>query len=522
MSLAPSSLLRWLPLALIALAALWLRTRDLEHRPMHADEANQAVKLGELLEQGRYAFDPRDHHGPTLYYAAVPIAWARGERTLAQLTETTIRLVPAIFGTLAVVLVAALATSFRPAASGPTQSAIRSPQSEIDWPALAAAAFVAVSPPAVYYSRYFIQETLLVTVTLAAFVCAARWWATRRLSWAIAAGACVGLMQATKATAPLFVIAGLAACAVGRASARPRTSFPAASTGKSGLKPALPQLALALLAGLFTAALFYSSFFTNLSGLSDAFGAYAHALTRFGEAAAPTGHEKAWWYFLRMLGWYREGGLVWHQLALSALALAGLAVAFARPEPLPRWAAAYTVLVLGAFSIFSYKTPWHAVHFVPGMALLAAGTLTALGTLLTGKFVAIAAALLVLATQYQQTNRAAFLRPGDARNPYAYVHSSPDVKKYRALAQAAVAEFPQQPVRVISEEYWPLPWYLRGLPAGFWTTPPDDCDGALVIASATQAEAVRARLRGQYRESFLGLRPGFACVIFTREGTRVP
>ena len=27
---------------------------------MHADEANQAVKFGELLETGRYAFDPRD------------------------------------------------------------------------------------------------------------------------------------------------------------------------------------------------------------------------------------------------------------------------------------------------------------------------------------------------------------------------------------------------------------------------------------------------------------------------------
>jgi predicted membrane-bound mannosyltransferase len=71
---------------------------------------------------------------------------------------------------------------------------------------------------------------------------------------------------------------------------------------------------------------------------------------------------------------------------------------------------------------------------------------------------------------------------------------------------------------VISAEYWPLPWYLRGLPkVGFYTAPPDDCDGALVIASATQADAVRAKLRGKYRESFLGLRPGFVCILFTPE-----
>src|ERR1041384_8876069 len=99
-----SSVLRWLPLAIVAAIAWWLRTHELDRRPMHADEANQAVKLGELLETGHYAFDPRDHHGPTLYYAAVPVAWLRGEYTLATLSETSLRLVPAIAGTAAVIL----------------------------------------------------------------------------------------------------------------------------------------------------------------------------------------------------------------------------------------------------------------------------------------------------------------------------------------------------------------------------------------------------------------------------------
>src|SRR4051812_31144973 len=173
-------MLRQLPLALIALLALWVRMADLGRRPMHADEANQAVKLGELLENGRYTFDPRDHHGPTLYYAAVPIAWFRGERTLAQLTETTLRLVPGLFGTAAVVLLGMLAAPLG------------------RWPAIAAAAFLALSPPAVYYSRYFIQETLLLTFTLGACVCARQWWRGGKLRWGIAAGVCAGLMQATK------------------------------------------------------------------------------------------------------------------------------------------------------------------------------------------------------------------------------------------------------------------------------------------------------------------------------------
>jgi hypothetical protein len=117
-----------------------------------------------------------------------------------------------------------------------------------------------------------------------------------------------------------------------------------------------------------------------------------------------------------------------------------------------------------------------------------------------------------------QTKLAVFLRPADARNPYAYSHSSPDVERARGLAEVALARNPAGIVRVISEEYWPLPWYFRGLERiGYWTTPPDDCDGALIIASQTQADAVRSGLRARYRESFLGLRRGFLCVVFTPE-----
>jgi uncharacterized protein (TIGR03663 family) len=483
-----TSFFRWLPLTLIVLGGLWLRIYDLGRRPMHADEANQAVKLGELIEAGRYAFDPRDHHGPTLYFAALPIAWARGERSLTLLSETTVRLVPAIFGTLSVLLLAALAAPLG------------------RWPALAAAALLAVSPPAVYYSRDFIQETLLVTFTLAALLTVRAWWRTGLTRWAVATGALIGLMQATKASAPLFLAAAAVALVFTRSSARPAT------------RRIRRDLAVALGSALFAAALLYSSFGTHLDGIRAALQTYSHALTRFGTAAAPTGHEKPWWYYLKLFGWFRDGGLVWHQVAFTALAVAGFVVAWARRDAFLRGVAIYTLVIVVAFSAFAYKTPWHAIHFVPGFSVLAAAALAAIARLRTGRLVAVAFALLALATQFQQTWRASFLRAADQRNPYAYVHSSSDVLKYRPLAEAARTRAPDQPIRVISEEYWPLPWYLRGIPdVGYWSTPPDDCDGALVIASSAQAEAVRAKLHGAYRESFLGLRPGFICVLFTPE-----
>ena len=521
---------RWLPLAFITLAAFWLRTHDLSRRPMHADEANQAVKLGELLDAGRYAFDPRDHHGPTLYYAAVPIAWLRGERSLASLTETTVRLVPALFGTLSVVLLAWFGAGLCDAHS--SSDAVRSHRDQSlhqaaastrpCWPALAAATLMAVSPPAVYYSRYFIQETLLVTFSLGAVLCASRWWRTRLVRWAVAAGICVGLMQSTKASAPLFLATAIIAVAIALRSSRhgnpARVDSPSAGTGSIFPRSRLPQVAIALLAAVVTAGVLYSSFGTNLAGLRDAVAVYGQAVARFGSEAPPTGHEKPWWYYLKIFGWYRQGGLVWQQLPFSTLALAGVVIAFVRRDAFLRGAALYALGITAAFSLFAYKTPWHLVHFVPGMALLAGGALAAIARLRTGRLVAVAFAFLVTMTLYQQTGRAAFLRPADQRNPYAYVHSSFDVLKYRPLAEAALARSPDQPIRVISEEYWPLPWYLRGLPrVGFYSAPPEACDGALVIVSASQADAVRSRLHGNYRESFLGLRPGFVCIVFTPE-----
>lgn len=490
---------RYLPLALIAVLGFWLRTHDLSVRPMHSDEANQAVKAGELLEHGRYVFDPHDHHGPTLYYAVLPLAWLRGETTLATLRETTVRFVPVFAGTLAIVMLTVLAAPLG------------------RWNALAAAAFLAISPPAVYYSRYFIQETLLTTFFLAALIAARAWWRSGRLPWAITAGVCVGLMQATKASTPLFVVA--------------------AALALLGARPASPikrrwsvALACACASAALVAAVFYSSFGTHLSGLGDAFAVYGPAANRAIGIGA-TGHEKPWWYYLRLFGWHREGGLLWQQIAFSALALCGAALAFIRRPhandqatelrassegglKLTRWAAIYTTLIAIALSITPYKTPWHVIHLVPGLAILAAGALSAFPSwrralIVTG---------VVLVMQYSQVKLAVFFRPTDARNPYAYVHSSPDVLKFRPLVDSALAASPNGVVRVVGQEYWPLPWYLRGIAqVGYWSAAPGDCDGAVIIATGEQADVVRSRLRGNYRESLLGLRPGVLCTVFTRQ-----
>lgn len=483
------TMLRWWPLALILVFATALRLHQLDARVMHGDEANQAVKTGHLLETGEYRFDPQDHHGPTLYYLTLPVAWLRGETTLAALTETTLRLVPLVAGVAAVALLAALAAPWGRTA------------------ACAAALLLATAPAAVYFSRYYIQESLLLAFTLGAFVAVRQWWRTGLTRWALLAGAAIGLMQATKASAPLFLLAGALALL--------------AQLPLAGGSPTRRwrDVVLGLVMAIGVAALFYSSFFTHPAGLRDALATY---LPAGGRVASGAGHEKPWHYYLGLFLPQTIGGYRWSQSLFLLLALAGATASiWAAPErrPLLRTWTLYTVVIAVLFSVVPYKTPWLVIHWLVGLSLLGGGLVGAVtDRRLRGRVLGLLLIGLTTAAQLRQTDLAVYLRPGDARNPLAYVHPSPDVRKVRPLVEQARAQGQAGPVRVISSEVWPLPWYLRGLDGvGYWAAPPDDCDGAVVVAAADQAEAVRARLRDRYRETFLGLRPGFVLVVFTRE-----
>src|SRR4051794_14740441 len=91
---------RWSVLAglLIIAAALVLRVPALATRPLHNDEAVNAIKVTELLQQNRYVYDPDEYHGPTLLYATLPFLWLSGARNSAELKDGTLRLAPVVFG----------------------------------------------------------------------------------------------------------------------------------------------------------------------------------------------------------------------------------------------------------------------------------------------------------------------------------------------------------------------------------------------------------------------------------------
>ena len=155
----------------IVLMAAALRFPGLGRRPMHTDESVHAAKMGALVEHGRYAYDPVEYHGPTLNYLTLLPARVLGMARYVDLDERTLRSVPATMGVLEVAAAALLI----PLIGAPA--------------ALVAALLTALSPATVFYSRYYIQETLLVFFSFGALISMCRYLSTPRVRWATGAGA---------------------------------------------------------------------------------------------------------------------------------------------------------------------------------------------------------------------------------------------------------------------------------------------------------------------------------------------
>src|SRR5271154_4982417 len=89
-------------LAVLALA-LALRLPQLGLRPMHNDEAVNAMKFRALWKGNNYTYDPNEFHGPALPYFTLPAAWLNPAHDFNDFTEATFRVVLAVFGAALIV-----------------------------------------------------------------------------------------------------------------------------------------------------------------------------------------------------------------------------------------------------------------------------------------------------------------------------------------------------------------------------------------------------------------------------------
>jgi len=463
-------------LALVACLALGLRLPELGLRPMHNDEGVNAMKFGRLWVNNTYKYDPNEFHGPTLPYFTLPSAWVSGTRDFNQFSESTFRAVPAVFGAGLILLLLILAPDFG--------------RAETLW----AAAFIAVSPAMVFYSRDYIHEMLLLFFTALSFFSGWRYIRSGRLGWALAAGIGLGLMCATKETF-IFAVAALV-LAVGSSAVwgrwRDADAVGFAWQGKwSGV-------VLALLAALAIAALFFSSFFTNGRGLLDALRTYGPWMRR---AGGQTPHAHSWAFYFHRLLWFRAGGgPVWSEAFVAALAAVGFFVAlFGTARLLPRLIAFYTVWLTLIYTLLAYKTPWCLLGFYHGTILLAgvgaASIVRACKAVRCKMAVGLALAAGVGQLGWQAwrgnfaTDNAGVPYCASPKNPYVYSQTSPDILQLiatvDALARVSHDGYDTIVEVMSSQSYWPLPWYLRRFTrAGYWDQIPNQPLAPIMIVSA--------------------------------------
>ena len=456
-----------------------LRLPQLTQRPMHTDEAVHAIKFGSLLEQGDYKYDKHEYHGPTLNYFTLIPAWIQSSQKLSEINETTLRIVPVFFGLMLILLLLLL-------------------KDELDKTAfLFAALFIAISPALTYYSRYYIQEMLLVCFTLGAIGTGFRYLKTRNIKWILLTGLFLGLMHATKETCILtFGAFFLSIIFTSFLNKKKETNSYLTLTSNK-----LQHLILMGVVAFMISALFYSSFLTHFPGILDSFKTYITYIHRAGQNDL---HTHPWYYYLQLLTYYKVGtGPAWSEALIIILVITGVFRVFRKKEILGgniqfyRFIAFYTIILTLTYSIIPYKTPWSMLSFFIAMILMAGlGAAYIVRQQSKVYLRALLIFLIFLGSMHllYQAWSLSYKYDASPSNPYVYAHTSSDIFDISTRIKEVALVSPngnETYIEVIctGDDYWPLPWYLRSFPnIGWWSKVDFEVPASPIIIATPEVE----------------------------------
>lgn len=528
--------------AAVLLIGAFLRLFYLALVPLHHDEGVNGNFLVSLVRSGTYTYDPNNYHGPTLYYFSAIIPWVArffgGEtfRDAHGLTTFNIRLITAAFGVATIGLVLLL----------------RSRLGTIG--ALSAATLIAISPGAVYLSRYFIHESLFVFFTLGIVVAAVKYYDSGAGVYLILGAISAALMFATKETwiinGPVLLIAMVTTTAYfwlrGRASKKSASNKNGEFLGRFGGPVSVATVALvAFTIFIVVNVLFYSSFFKNYpKGVNDALQTLNLWRKRTHEHAHP------WWQYADWL--LQEEGIV---LVVGAIG-AGVAVWFAKNR-FAVFVALWSFGLLTAYSfagasikhLFSdqtYKTPWIALNFIVPLALISGYALEIfyqkLREFQQPRFFLVPAALIVAFCSYQmyQLN---FVHYDDDKYVYVYAHTRRETLALLDQIERVGNQMKtgyDTGIAIVTPEYWPLPWYFRDYKRVDYWGKVVATDKPVVIAETGQEDEIKSTYDEQYQQvdssklsdsrvlpdrnpnGSFSLRPGVDLLLYVRSDVAKP
>jgi len=417
--------------------------------------------------------------------------------------------------------------------------------------ALVAGALIAVSPGAVFFSRYYIHEMPFVFFTLAAVVLWLRFAETRRSVYLMLCALSLALLFATKETA--FISLGVLLIAAVMTHVylhliNEERGLPRARRGKRGApgklrtlfdsfafevralggrRQLLPLIGIGVVLFIIVNVVLYSSFFTNAKGIVDSVATFAV----WRETGTSDFHAKSFWTYFKWLG--KEE---------TALFLVGACGALWATWQVDNRFATFAALWAGgivlAYSLVPYKTPWLALNFLPPLAItggylfqsliynnsrtgidLDGGASNAIASVSPRHLALLVAFSVALAIGAYRTFKLNFVHYDDDSFTYVYAHSTRDLTTLDADVKRLVARGGvEATISIHSPDYWPLPWYFRDYKVVGY--PPQQMAKAtaslLILSSAQVAEAEKV-LGTRYTEmGRYNLRPGVELVLFAK------
>jgi len=540
--------------AVILLIAAFLRLYDLNLVPLHHDEGVNGNFLVGLVRKGSYHYDPANYHGPTLYYLAAIFPWilrlllGTDAQDHYGLTTVAIRCVPALFGIATIVLILTLRRRLGTIAT------------------LSAAFLLAVSPGAVYLSRYFIHETLFTFFTLGIVVASLKYFEEPHPLYLILSALSAAFLFATKETAIISAVVLVIALVVTRVyqtlgnyspeSARKKRKKSRGQAGPNGdvrdfiqrlgdPNTAVVWLSVAFVVFLVVNVLFYSSFFTNFpQGVYDSLKTF--------QFWTKTGKEAHVHPFLTYVWW-----LLLQESPLLTLGAIGAMLALITPErSFALFSALWAFGLMAAYSLIAYKTPWLSLNFIVPLALVAGFALEwfydELRKWKVSKLIcwSVIAGIVLVATgplpgvvrsfeqkeigwktfiPFYQTADINFINYDNDNRYYVYVYAHTRretlqlVEEIDKLAQRT-HQGKETGITLVSPDYWPLPWYLRDYTRVGYFGHMSPSTEPIIIAKQDQAAEVEATFGDRYQQvhsrlnnaGSFPLRPGVDLLLYTR------
>lgn len=468
---------------IVAVGAV-LRMYDLALKPLHHDEGVNGFFLLDLFRHGVYRYNPANYHGPTLYYFSLVICSINnlifgGEGT----TTRALRMLPVVFGIGTVAMVFAFRRWL-----GSLATAV-------------AAALLALSPGAVYLSRDFIHETLLVFFTLTFVYYGVEFWRGHQRRDLMFCAVNAALMFATKETTPISWAVIALAAVIAVALVKPERRLAIAEFG--GLKGVTISLSLAALVFLGCSVIFFSSFFGNFpQGLRDAVSTYTYwTHTGVSQQTAP------WFTHVRWL--------LKIESPIFLLGTAGALLALVRRNNrFALFAGLWGLGLLVIYSALPYKTPWLLLNVMVPLAFTSGYAIQESRNFAAGNSPARAAVAVIGAAALSfclyQSVLLNFFRYDDEHWVYPYAQTRRGfvqlIEEIDRLAQEFGGD--KASVAILSPEYWPMPWYTRDYPNAGYYGKLAESGANLVIVATYQEPQLGTMLAGYTKRGTYPLRPG--------------